>query len=295
MATYEFTYKVPDELYVNSWDNAGTATAKVKLDDPIVHIYMDTIGGPNQMGAIVGTSLGEFATHDSWEENRLAQRFGATYSVSVDASKGGKEALAAWLAKYHTVGRQGMDSDEYPQQTYTSTAVPVLTGKTYEKLDNPMPSDYWLPHRTSDESIEMAAIFKGDLTHHEINTLRRREEVRYYRDKYDLGDEAESDAKAFIAASDAHLAKMYDVKPWMDDGTFKEIDSCKGPRIPISVVTGIDLVKDMNYVLDADAVSGMNSGLVSPVDQIRIFGASLEAAVDKANKGDDVVVYSDIA
>ena len=42
MATYEFTYKVPDELYVNSWANNSTATAKVKLDDPVVHLYMGT-------------------------------------------------------------------------------------------------------------------------------------------------------------------------------------------------------------------------------------------------------------
>ena len=42
MATYEFTYKVPDQVYVDSWAEGKTATAKVKLDNPVITAFVDT-------------------------------------------------------------------------------------------------------------------------------------------------------------------------------------------------------------------------------------------------------------
>ena len=41
MATYEFTYKVPDQVYVDSWAEGKTATAKVKLDDPVIPLTLN--------------------------------------------------------------------------------------------------------------------------------------------------------------------------------------------------------------------------------------------------------------
>ena len=54
MATYEFTYKVPDQVYVDSWAEGKTATAKVKLDNPVITAFVDTFE-PSMR--IVGSTL----------------------------------------------------------------------------------------------------------------------------------------------------------------------------------------------------------------------------------------------
>lgn len=255
MATYEFTYKVPDQVYVDSWAEGKTATAKVKLDNPVITAFVDTFE-PSMR--IVGSTLEDgIDSEGAWRLSR-GELPGTVYSpssqvraITIDASKSDTEAMAAWLCKRQVNG--AMDSDEFPNPEYAEADVPVLSGsKKFQELQNPMPSDYWdlvAGNGADVDSVNFRFISKSDMTTGETATFQRREEVKFYYDKYDLGTAGESDAKAFLTACDEFLAKYKPVKPWMDDGTFLDNEELKPLKIPYSVTQAVKAVRE-----DTDAM-----------------------------------------
>ena len=296
MATYEFTYKVPDDLWVNSFGANKTETAKVKLDDPVVKVYMTRPEGI-PCHRMLGSSLGEHKTLHDFMENSQKYDNNPCYELTVDASKSDTEALACWLAKFYTTGPQSMDSDERPEMEFRDSAVPVLHNKTYKKLINPLPRDVWelTTKEASSDSIDFTAIFKGDMTRGEVNAFHRREEVRYYKDKYDLGSPGESDAANFITKTDDFMTKMFDVKPWMDDGTFHTLDSLAPPKIPHSVLTNIQKVEDINSVVQHQVGVSIDQNVVMTIkDQLQAFGASIHSQIDQYDQGGKTVYYSQV-
>ena len=267
MATYEFTYKVPDQVYVDSWAEGKTATAKVKLDDPVITAFVDTFEQPAR---IVGSTLEDGIDSEGAFRLSRGETPGALYgevtqcrSITIDASKGDKEAMAAWLCKRQISG--AMDSDEFPNPEYAEADVPVLSGsKKFQELQNPMPSDYWemVAGAGADvDSVNFRFISKSDLTTGETATFQRREEVKFYYDKYDLGPAGESDAKAFLTACDEFLAKFKPVKPWMDDGTFLDNQELKPLKIPYSVSQAVKAVREDNDAMVETAIGNQMARL----------------------------------
>lgn len=300
MATYEFTYKVPDELYVNSWANNSTATAKVKLDDPVVHLYMGHLS-VDTVGHLLGSSLDEDTPdYDAFKAKEDINGTASTL-ITIDASNSDEEALAAWLAKFYTGHAHGnpMDADENPDDVYEETAVPGLLNQKYLKLTNPKPRHYWEVSidPTDISKLDFQAVFKSDLTLQEQNAFLSKEEVRYYLDKYDLGDPGNADAATFMTTAKAYLDFMFPIKPWMDDGTLAECDSVRPPKIPIHIAKEIANVVDMNYIENRHGASIDNPTpqLISPREQMRMAGASLIERLYDYDKGDDIVYHSQLA
>lgn len=292
MATYEFTYKVPDTLWVNSWEDGNTATGKIKSDDPIVKAWIAR-GGPEPLllastfsginsadsaldtNPIIGTSNedpGYYFPGYTLEEKTIDLR------TASDTMK-----QAAWHLKMSSTA--DMDDEEDVPRTYTSKAVPNLSGRTYNDMDNPGPADCWTPDWESWDSdgfMEFNALIKSDLNQFELDAVWRREEVKFYQDKYDLGTEGDSDATAFIAACNAYLTKWNPTKPWMDDGTFRTAgDFETAPKIPLSVVSALGVMKASGAEVESWKANGE-------------WRNTMATEIAELDKGDDIVLMSSV-
>ena len=290
MATYEFTYKVPDTLWVNSWADGTTATGKVKSDTPIIKCWIAR-GGPEAFllassfdgvnsadsARNVNPIIGGPAADDYQIPGYTVEERTIDLSTASDALKMAAHALKGNAATVN------WDDEEDVPRTYTETAVPVFTsGRTYNDMDNPQPQDIWtidLNSWDSDGFVDFEAVTKSDLNQAELDAVWRREEVKHYINKYDLGAAGDSDANAFIAACNSYLTTWGPAKPWMDDGTFN--DSMSAPRIPLSVISALGVMKASGADVElfkADAA----------------FRAQASSSIAELDKGDDVVLLSSL-
>lgn len=290
MATYEFTYKVPDTLWVNSWADGNTATGKIKSDTPTIKCWIAR-GGPEayllassfdgvnsadsarDVNPIVGGSA-----EDAYQiPGYTVEERTIDLSTASDALK-----MAAHFLKGNAATVNWDDEEDAPR-TYTETAVPVFTsGRTYNDMDNPGAQDVWtidLNSWDSDGFVDFEAVTKSDLNQAELDAVWRREEVKHYINKYDLGAAGDSDAHAFIANCNSYLTTWGPAKPWMDDGTFN--DSMAAPRIPLSVISALGVMK----------ASGAEVELFKADAPYRAQASSSIAELDK---GDDVVLLSSL-
>lgn len=235
MATFEFTYKVPDEPMVNSWDDGNTET-HTYVGDATANLFFD------DLGLLVGST---FTGHDSTSDfPELSGDWGETISkVTVDVNDGIKEKLAVAIAKMQSGSE--LDPAESKTLTYTDTAVPGVAGQTYPKPDNFEPQMVWTPVWNNDAlDLEMKAQQKN--TMRELEARRRKHEVNYFHTRYDLGTEGESDATAFMTAINSYIASVDDLNPWMLTNHADITDISDVPKIPASVRTAIGSLTENN-------------------------------------------------
>lgn len=292
MATYEFTYKVPDTLWVNSWEDGNTATGKIKSDDPIVKAW---IGRGWMEPLLIGNSFDGISTMDSARDqnpiigtsNQASESFlpGISLEEKTIDLRTANDTMkqVAWHMK--ATSRSAMDSDEDTPRTYTQKDVPNISGMKYGDMDNPGPADCWTPDWESwdsDGHMDMMASIKSDLNQNELDAVWRREEVKFYQSKYDLGAEGESDATVFIASCNTYLTKWGPTKPWMDNGTFHTGGHFENaPKIPLSVVNALGVMK----------ASGAD---VEKFKADTAFRAIYSTAVAELDKGDDIVLMTSV-
>lgn len=249
MATYTFTYKVPDILWTNKWDTNATATGTLKLDQAEHKLWFDPEFQTLEYSTLMENidSAGNLpVTITPFGEPGQSELVEITLTAGTDD----KTNMALWIAKHHDGVYGSLDSDEHPAEVYEATPIPVYSSEpgfedhTYQKETNPHPAKVWeLVLNQADDGVDFLANIKNADTFGEINARARRHEVKHYADIYDLGAEAESDATAFLANVSAFITKWDDLKPWMIDHRHIEHQQTAAPKIPMSVASAIATIK----------------------------------------------------
>ena len=233
MANFNFTYPVPDELWVENWSNGLTGTLVYK-GPAEVNLWFD-----HSNKFFVGSDFDLDSDQDGFPDTTEVNEKGLT-KLTVRAADGNKSIAAMWLAKLKSTDQEtfAMDSDEFPDETTTRIQT---DGRDYLKITNPRPDHlFMLQMDEFDGSAwELEHKIKSPEAHTVYEARRRRNRVSYYQDTFDLGAGPESDATAFISATNTYIADRADHYPWQFITIPKDV-----PKIPLSVMTAISNIKN---------------------------------------------------
>lgn len=240
MATHTFTFKVPDLQHVNSWEDGRTANGTLKLDEDSVKLWFeqsDMEPAPTLFATSLNEGMDSIGVFPPMQQAELTE---VTLSPDNDKNK-----MFLWLAKHESVGEL-FDSDEWPDEVRVDTQIPNRPdGVTWKKLSDASWSPRWAWKLCMHEG-QVDAMFKADenLTISDLNAYKRKHNVKFYRDNYDLGPEADSDADAFMASCDAFIEANKDVYSWMLTPEALQHEHGLAPRIPLSVATAINNIPE---------------------------------------------------
>lgn len=199
-----FTINVPDEIWVNSWNDNKTETY--------------TYNGPSVIKVLVETK-GEWGVLN-WSESDFGelQDHETVVDITVDDSN---VAVAHWLVSKDA------------EHTYTYTAVDNHDGSQYDKMDNPRIQDYFEIGYNPQDGFKLLAIYKKTETSVEMVAKERKEFVKKYDDAYDFDADTQTTIDNFLTAIDTYLTAMETVYPWK----YVAIDKSEVPKIPASLIT----------------------------------------------------------
>lgn len=234
------TYPIPDEPYVNSWDEGKTLTTTYDGPDEVT-LYA------NQDGFVFATSF----DYDSDAAHALASDpiigDGApTYNVRLKASSSNTHAMACWyLQNFHDEEATDMPHEEIYEEA-TLAADPSVK---YQRVTNPnLHKVYELmisKETDSDgnkyDSIKWKQITRSPESHNAFLARTRKAAVQHYYDHYDLGPAGESDAAAYLTKVDEFIAGEEGKWPW---AYTEHPPTSLVPKIPLSVNQAIKIVKD---------------------------------------------------
>lgn len=228
MPTFNFTYPVPDETWVENWSDGLDATLPY-IGPATLDIWFDEITG-HIKGSTFDLQEGETA----WPGETPAGTPGPT-KITVNAADGDKSVAALWFAKLKSE-YQTMTDEEYPAEITTHINT---DGKDYHKITNPRP-DHLFECLLEDggNAIQFSHIIKFPETHHEYECKVRKAKVQWYNERYDLGTAAEADATTFVGACDTYLAAQAENQQWM----YIVTPTSGIPKIPLSVMTAISTI-----------------------------------------------------
>ena len=240
MATHTFTFKVPDLQHVNSWEDGRTATGTLKMDDASVKLWFyqgDMDPAPILYASSFNEGYDSIGVFPPMMQLELTEK---TISPDTDKNK-----MFCWLAKHESVGEL-FDSDEWPEEVRVDTQIPNRPdGVTWKKLSDASWSPRWA-WKLCIKDGQVDALFKADenLTISDMNAYKRKHNVKFYRDNYDLGADVDSDADAFMAACDQFISDNSGVYNWMLTPEALQHEAGLAPRIPLSVATAINNIPE---------------------------------------------------
>jgi len=240
MATYTFTYKVPDQLYINSWADGNTGTGTVKTDQATHKAWFETA-----TGSILYT---DFFEHIDSMGDLPPETQKIVTEVEVDPTTNAG-AMALWFIKYNSYGNM-MDSDENPGDVLVDTAVPNYPDHTWKKITNPTPNHIWQQFLDDNGNLDYRFHSKEENTVADYNARQRKHEVKYYMDNFDCGADIESDMSVFINNCDTFITANDPLKPWMLEPEAQLLDRTAAPKIPLNIATAIANIKSSGITAD---------------------------------------------
>lgn len=205
MITKEYTVSVPDELWVDSWNNNSQKT------------YSYT--GPETLYVIV--SLDNDFSILRWSDTQPSEEeiLEREKVVEIDATTD-----AAWADYLWTHSGEGF---EYTYETET-----LPNGETYEGISNPRVQDYFDLKYTPANGFTLDPIYKVTLTLAEEKAISRKKYVQKYDDAYDFDTDTQAVIDTFITNINNYLDSMSNVYPWK----YVSIDETQVPKIPASLI-----------------------------------------------------------
>lgn len=235
MPTFNFTYPVPDEIWVENWSQGLTGTLAYK-GPAEVNMWFD-----DYTLTFVGSDFDLDSDQDGMPDTTQAGHEGLT-KITVNAGDGHRSAAACWLAKLRATDQNtnAMDSDELPDEVTTDI---TTAGRNYQKITNPRP-DHLFDLALTDEGGEdspgfaLEHILKHPESHHEFEAKKRKAKVQYYVNTYDLGTDAETAGTNYISAVDDYLESIDSHYPWQ----FITVPMNTVPKIPLSVMTAVSTI-----------------------------------------------------
>jgi len=206
-----FTQKVPDELYLNSFDNEKEIT--LEYDGPEV-ILVET----NKSGVVIGMV----------EEKPTYIQTNNINVIECDAEKW--TAAAYWLL-------QAKDGN-YKYEYHT---IINHDGSEYTEIANPKLTDYYqlVYNEGSSELWEFEVIERQKLSVSEIKTIENLQKLEESFSDVALTEEFQVIYDTFIKDANEYLESMKDILPWR----YVEIKSPVPPKIPLEL---LKLMVDIN-------------------------------------------------
>lgn len=215
-----FTINVPDELWVDSWENNTTATY--------------TYNGPETIYVLV-----DKATHSISTVAESADDLEATteYQEVVAVNANNYTAIAHYLV--------GISSEyEYTYETVTNH-----DGSTYEQISNPSLKDYFqlihvpIPADWDvEKQFELDPIYKEAETVNEKIAKERLAYIKKYDDTFDFSEEDQATIDNVITALTNYINSLANAYPWK----YVTMDKTEIPRVPASLVTLFSSLPEIN-------------------------------------------------
>ena len=234
------TYPIPDEQYVNSWDEGKTFTTTYSGPDDVT-LYA------NPDGRVFGTSF----DYDSdgahaMNSDALLGDGSPTLNIRLKASSSTKHAMACWyLQNFHDEDRTDMPHEEVFEEK-TLAADPSIK---YQVSTNPNIHQVFELEVSKDidsdgnkfDNIKFKQILRSPESHNAFIARTRKQAVQHYYDTDDLGAAGESDAGAYLTKLDTFIAGEEGKWPW---AYTTHPSTSLVPKIPLSVNQAIKIVKD---------------------------------------------------
>jgi hypothetical protein len=212
--TKEYTVNVPDELWVDSWDNNNTATY--------------TYEGPATVYATIrGDGISTVSVEPINAEEHPGERV-----IEIDANV--QPDVADWIHP----------TPEDFSHTHTTETNP--DGSTWERITNPGIRDWFeLAPATPNEDgreVELVAIIKDPDTQYEIKVRERKAYVKKYDDAYDFDADTQATIDTFLAACDTYLSDYAPIYPWK----YVTVPEGSMPKIPAVLISTFNNLPEIN-------------------------------------------------
>jgi hypothetical protein len=210
----EFTVNVPDQLWVNSWEDGLTKTY--------------TYEGPQYFYIGLDHNL-----------SLLELRYGDDEVEADDFTEEEKSSFQ------YVITVNSEDNPDLAQLLYPRTSDTAHTfedeinhdGSIYQKITNPDLRDYFIVnYRINSSSPDQAECFADPIYKETSNVLKttatsRLAQVKKYNDAYDFDDSDQAKIDSFILAINTYLETIETAYPWK----YITMDITEIPKIPVSI------------------------------------------------------------
>lgn len=203
--TQEYTVNVPDELWVDSWDNSDTVTY--------------TYEGPDTVYAVLRGNIVSTVSVDPLN----AEEYTGQTIVEIDATA--QPDVADWIHP----------TPEDFSHTHTTETNP--DGSTWGRITNPGVRDWFelIPALPNEDGfkVQLAALIKDPISTFEVKAKARKDYVVKYNEAYDFDADTQATIDQFLTNINAYLTTYETLYPW------KYVNMPEGsmPKIPSSLTT----------------------------------------------------------
>jgi len=209
----QFTVNIPDELWVDSWEDELTATYTYNGPE---NFYL----GVDDNNSILYIKHGDL---DS-EAEPFTEEEAAKYNwhVTVDANVNPE---FAWFL-YH------QDEEEYVHEDIVNH-----NGSIYQKITNPALREYYtldcrfVEGSTETKELFLAPLYKDLTIAFKTIANQRLAVVKKYNTVYDFDVEDQTKIDSFISNMETYISSLASAYPWK----YVEIDVTEIPKIPASL------------------------------------------------------------
>lgn len=213
MITKQYTVSVPDELWVDSWNNNTEKTY--------------TYEGPETLYVVVST-VDDFSII-RWSETAIAEEDINENETVVELDANTLTAQADYLVSF---------AAEYE---YTFENETQANGDVYEGISNPRVQDYFDLLYSIANGFTLDPIYKVTLTVNEEIALERKKYVQKYDDAYDFDADTQTVIDTFMTNMNNYLDSMATVYPWKH----VTLDETAIPKIPASLIATFNTLPEI--------------------------------------------------
>lgn len=200
-----FTVNVPDDLWVDSWDQNKEQTY--------------TYNGPETIYVVV--QLTEDFPIIEWSEDPILREVDPNKQQIIELDANEQTAIAYYY--YH-------NADEWE---YEYTTITNHDGSTHEEYTNPTLEDIYQVVYSIQDGFVLSPIIRETETEAEKIAKGRLTYVQKYKNAYDFDEDVTEVINTFESNINDYLDTMATVYPWR----YVNIDTTEIPKIPASLIT----------------------------------------------------------
>lgn len=200
-----FTVNVPDDLWVDSWDQNKEQTY--------------TYNGPETIYVVV--QLTEDFPIIEWSEDPILREVDPNKQQIIELDANEQTAIAYYY--YH-------NADEWE---YEYTTITNHDGSTHEEYTNPTLEDIYQVVYSIQDGFVLSPIIRETETEAEKIAKGRLTYVQKYKNAYDFDEDVTAVINTFESNINNYLDTMATVYPWR----YVNIDTTEIPKIPASLIT----------------------------------------------------------
>jgi hypothetical protein len=209
-----FTINVPDEIWVDSWNNDKIETY--------------TYTGPDTVYVLISDKTDDIVT---WSEDLITtDENSLDFVVEIDAT------LETMTSVAHYIMSNGAEHE------YVYKEVTNHDGSVHTQFTNPVIGDYFDVSYNRISGVILEPVYKNIKTTAEEIAENRLAYVKKYDNIYDFGDTDQASIDAFVAKIDSYLTTMSDVFPWK----YITIDNSNIPKVPVKLIQLFSTLPDID-------------------------------------------------